>query len=216
MEDPFRNRSAHHALTAVEIIETLRFAPGEGLVRRDLHLARMARSAAAFGFPFARDEALERFCEVSGPVPLRVRLTLDHVGRFALATAPLAPNPAFWTFSFATSRLDATDPWLRHKTTRRTLYDQTRGTLPTGVDEVVFGNADGALCEGTITNIFVQRRGRLLTPALSAGLLPGVLRQSLLDDGRAEEADLVIADLASAELVFLGNSLRGLIPTRRA
>lgn len=215
MEDTFRNLSVAE-LTALELIETLRFAPGEGFVRRDQHLDRMARSAAAFGFPFARDTALERLGEASGPAPLRVRLALDHDGRFAVKIAPLTPAPAFWAFSLAPVRLDAADPWLRHKTTRRALYDATRAALPAGVDEVVFANADGALCEGTITNIFVHRQGRLFTPAGSAGLLPGILRQSLLADGRAEETDLTIADLTSAEAVFLGNSLRGLIPAKRA
>ncbi len=214
MEDPFRNCSADD-LSRLEIIETLRFDSGEGLVRRDLHLARMARSAAAFEFPFARDAALAQLGLATGPIPLRVRLTLDHSGRFGVTTAPLAPAPALWAFSLASHRLEATDPWLRHKTTRRALYDQTRAALPTGVDEVIFGNTDGALCEGTITTIFVQKRDRLLTPALSAGLLPGVLRQSLLEDGRAEEAALTIADLATAEAVFLGNSLRGLILARQ-
>lgn len=214
MEDPFRSCSAGE-LSGLEVIETLRFDPSEGLVRRDLHLARMARSATAFDFPFDRAAALEQLGEATGPIPLRVRLTLDHSGQFAVTTAPLVPNPLHWTFGLATHRLDATDPWLRHKTTRRALYDQTRAALPTGVDEVIFGNTDGALCEGTITTIFVQKRGRLLTPALSAGLLPGVLRQSLLEHGRAEEATLSLADLAAAEAVFLGNSLRGLILARQ-
>jgi 4-amino-4-deoxychorismate lyase len=211
VENPFRSCSADD-LTGLEIIETLRFDPGEGLVRRDMHLARMARSAATFGFPFAREAALDQLGAAAGPIPLRVRLTLDPSGRFAVTTAPLAPNPARWTFRLAIHRLEATDPWLRHKTTRRALYDQTRAALPAGVDEVIFSNTDGVLCEGTITTIFVQRRDRLLTPALSAGLLPGVLRQSLLEGGRAEEATLTIADLATAQAVFLGNSLRGLIP----
>ncbi|MDE3027774.1 MAG: aminotransferase class IV, partial [Paracoccaceae bacterium] len=183
MEDPFCSCSDHD-LTGISIIETLRFDPSEGLVRRDMHLARMARSAAAFDFPFAREVALEQLGAAAGPIPLRVRLTLDHSGHFAMATAPLAPTPARWTFRLAAQRLEAANPWLRHKTTRRALYDQTRAALPTGVDEVIFSNTDGALCEGTITTIFVQRRDRLLTPALSAGLLPGVLRQSLLEEGR--------------------------------
>jgi len=47
---------------------------------------------------------------------------------------------------------------------------------------------------------------------VSLGLLPGVLRRWLLDEGRAQEAELTIADLAGG--FFIGNALRGLLPAR--
>ena len=49
----------------------------------------------------------------------------------------------------------------------------------------------------------------LLTPPAALGLLPGVLRQSLLAEGRAVEAELRLEDLAGGFLI--GNALRGLI-----
>jgi para-aminobenzoate synthetase/4-amino-4-deoxychorismate lyase len=52
----------------------------------------------------------------------------------------------------------------------------------------------------------------LLTPPLSLGLLPGVLRAELIEKGRAVESHLRPADLAQG--FFLGNSLRGLVPAR--
>ena len=71
---------------------------------------------------------------------------------------------------------------------------------------------DGLVTEGSYTNVFVERGGKLLTPAASFGLLPGVLRGELLDEGRAEEAELTLDDLADG--FFIGNGLRGLIPAR--
>ena len=53
------------------IIETLAFRPGQGFVRRDRHLARMARSAAAFGIPFDGGLAVETLDTVVGASPLR-------------------------------------------------------------------------------------------------------------------------------------------------
>ncbi|HEY6869814.1 MAG TPA: aminotransferase class IV, partial [Novosphingobium sp.] len=70
----------------------------------------------------------------------------------------------------------------------------------------------GVLTEGSFTSLFVERDGVLLTPPASRGLLPGVLRRSLLDSGRAREADLTIDDLADG--FVLGNALRGLMPAR--
>ncbi len=100
-----------------------------------------------------------------------------------------------------------------HKTTRRELYDrewqhygERRGT-----DEVIYLNERGELAEGSRTTIFVERDGKLLTPPLSAGLLPGTLRADLLASGRAVEARLTLDDLAAADAFWLGNSVRGLI-----
>jgi para-aminobenzoate synthetase / 4-amino-4-deoxychorismate lyase len=97
---------------------------------------------------------------------------------------------------------------LVHKTSDRTLYDDARGAN----EEVVFERPDGRLTEGSFTSLFVEREGRLLTPPAARGLLPGVLRQRLIDEGRAVEQDLVAADLRDGFL--LGNALRGLIRAR--
>ncbi|MFC2969212.1 aminotransferase class IV family protein [Acidimangrovimonas pyrenivorans] len=209
MEEPFR-KLGPRALRGVEIIETLGYAPGTGPARVERHLDRMQCSARALGFRFDRAAARARLAGVSGPAPLRLRLTLAADGGLALTTTPLGPAPRRWRIALSETRLDAADPWLRHKTTRRALYDRVRMEMPEGVDEVVFANRDGALCEGTITSLFVERDGRLLTPPLSAGLLPGVLRAELIEQGRAVEAPLTPGDLSGP--LFVGNALRGLIP----
>ena len=102
---------------------------------------------------------------------------------------------------------------LRHKTTDRRFYDAAlNAAREQGAAEAVLLRPDGLVTEGTINNLFVQRGDKLLTPAASLGLLPGILRRHLLDEGRAEEAELTLADLADGFLV--GNALRGLTPAR--
>ncbi|MFN7173851.1 MAG: aminotransferase class IV, partial [Thermaurantiacus tibetensis] len=69
--------------------------------------------------------------------------------------------------------------------------------------------------EGSFTSLFVEDGGRLLTPPLGRGLLPGVLRAELLATGRAVEADLpadAVRKAGRAGRLFLGNALRGLFP----
>ena len=73
----------------------------------------------------------------------------------------------------------------------------------------IFVDADGFVTEGGIWNIFVERDGQMLTPPLTRGVLPGVLRAELLESGQAVEADLRAEDLADGFLV--GNSVRGLV-----
>ena len=75
----------------------------------------------------------------------------------------------------------------------------------------MFLNENEEVCEGTITNVFVLVNGSYLTPPLSSGCLPGVLRQEMLLNGKTKEQVLFLDDLISADKIFVGNSLRGLI-----
>ena len=96
---------------------------------------------------------------------------------------------------------------LRHKTTDRKFYDAAR--VDSGAFECVFVGDDGLVTEGSFTNVFAERDGVLVTPALARGLLPGVLRARLIDEGRAVEGAVTAADLAGG--FFIGNALRGLM-----
>ncbi|WP_420584673.1 aminotransferase class IV family protein [Ruegeria sp.] len=194
------------------LIETLAYRPDQGFVRRDRHLARMARSAQAFGIPFNSERAVEHLEANAGKAPLRCRLTLAVDGETDVTTGALADNPAVWRVTIAAPRLRASDIWLQHKTTQRAVYDTARAELPDGVDELLFLNERDELCEGTITNVFLDMPdGRCLTPALISGVLPGILREELLDNKQVTEATLTLTDLKNATKIFVGNSLRGLI-----
>jgi para-aminobenzoate synthetase/4-amino-4-deoxychorismate lyase len=108
------------------------------------------------------------------------------------------------------------DLFLRHKTTHRQLYDQEyRQALAAGYDDAIFLNNEGNLTEGAIHNVFVVRKGQWLTPPVTDGLLPGVLRSSLIKERDCVERQLMLEDLVTADEVFLGNSVRGLQKVRR-
>ena len=202
------------------LIETLRFEPSLGFVREALHLARMARSARALGLPFdaaGAASALREAVEEAGREhagALRVRLSLDEEGGFEAAATPfvaLAPG-AVWRYAISARRVASRDALARHKTSWRVAMDEERAMWTRkGCDEVVYLNENGDLAEGSLSNIFAGRDGRLLTPPLDSGALDGCLRRELLDAGECAEARLTPADLALADVVYLGNSLRGLI-----
>jgi para-aminobenzoate synthetase/4-amino-4-deoxychorismate lyase len=80
-----------------------------------------------------------------------------------------------------------------------------------GAEEVVYLNERGELAEGSRTTIFLERNGRLETPTLGSGLLPGTLRADLIAQGQALEAVLTLEDLKLADAIYLGNSVRGLV-----
>ncbi|GAA6208254.1 aminotransferase class IV family protein [Cognatishimia sp. WU-CL00825] len=206
MESPLRSGVP----AGTRLIETFGWHPDTGFRHLDRHLSRMARSAHALGFDFAQDAALSAI-RVAGNAGLRCRLTLGQDG-FDFTSAPLGSTPKQWAVQISNKRLDANDIWLRHKTTQRALYDAERAALPKGTDEWLFANQDGEFCEGTITNLFVTRPdGQMITPPITAGVLPGILRGMLLDQGRVIESPVTLQDLQSASAIHMGNSLRGLI-----
>ena len=93
---------------------------------------------------------------------------------------------------------------LAHKTSDRRIYPRADGAF-----ETIYVDAEGCLTEGSFTSIFVERDGKMLTPPLSRGILPGVLRAELIETGRAAEAELTPGDLKDG--FFIGNALRGLV-----
>ncbi len=204
-------------MTRPDLIETFAYRPGAGLVRIDLHLARLARSARALGYEYRPDQAASLLAEIAGDTPKRCRLTLTPQGAFDLAVVGLPANPAAWTIAISPVVMRSDDPWLGHKTTHRAIYDTARADLPKGLDEWVFLNEQGDVTEGTITNIVVTLAdGERVTPPLVSGVLPGVYRAQLLGAGDISERVIRPADLATARAIHMVNSLRGEIPAQLA
>jgi len=201
-----------------DLIETMRFTPQDGMPLLDRHLERMKASAAALGFAFDRHaarNAIQALCfELEAPA--RIRLSLARGGATTVEAGPLpapldADAPA--TCALLPLPVDDGDWRLRHKTSDRWFYDAgLKAARGAGAREAIFIRDDGLLTEGCFTSIFIERDGVLLTPPLALGLLPGVLRRALIEQGRAQEAPLTPEDLAEGFLI--GNALRGLAAAR--
>ncbi|GIZ50759.1 aminodeoxychorismate synthase component I [Noviherbaspirillum aridicola] len=202
-----------------ELFETMH-AETAGIRHLDRHLRRLADSARYFGFSF--DEAalrarLEAACAGLGAGPHRLRLSLRQDGACALQTALLTPVAGPVDVFLAPQPCAIAQPFLRHKTSLRADYDAGwRGAEARGGFDTLFFNARGELTEGGRSNVFVRLDGRWVTPPLSAGVLPGVMRAVLLDDPawQASERSLRREDLLRAEAVVVCNALRGALPAR--
>ena len=196
-----------------DLIETMRFEPAAGILRLEHHLDRMASSAAAFGFECDRHQLRDRLHESIFNLDRlsKIRLMVSRHGAQAVEVRPLE-DVTEWRVGIVPLPVDAGDFRLRHKMSDRTFYDDARRGRP-DCDEVVFVGTDSLLTEGSITALFVERDGKLLTPRLETGLLPSILRRELIEAGKAEEADLKIEDLSGE--FWVGNSLRGLIRANR-
>ncbi|REF72038.1 aminotransferase class IV family protein [Paracoccus versutus] len=206
MESPLRAGSDDPDLRLIETV----LWDGAGCPRIQGHLARLAAGARALGWPCDLQAARAALVAPAGQ-PARLRLTLDRAGRIEVTRGPLPQSRPEWRLALAGTRLRSDDPWLRLKTTRRAQYDAARAALPEGIEEAVFLNERGEVCDGTITTVFFDRGQGMRTPPLSCGLLPGVLRAGMLAEGTCREELLRAEDLPRVRL-WVGNALRGLIP----
>jgi para-aminobenzoate synthetase/4-amino-4-deoxychorismate lyase len=194
-----------------DLIETMRFDPAGGIHLLDRHIARIGESARTFGISFDRHSIRNQLQAATFRIASsrRVRLMLSFSGQIAIEISKLHPTPDGPVgVALAPLSVSPDDFRLRHKTSDRAFYNEARAKA--GTFEVALMDADGFITEGSFTNIFVKGDGVLLTPPLTRGLLPGVLRAELIDNGSAVEADLTPDDLKQG--FFIGNASRGLLP----
>ncbi|MBC2664387.1 aminodeoxychorismate synthase component I [Novosphingobium flavum] len=200
-----------------DLIETMAFTPEGGIPLLEMHLERVKASAGALGFSFDRHairNAIQALC-FDHDLPAKLRLVVAKSGAYTLEIGTLpAPLPEPASCVVLPLPVDPGDWRLSHKTTDRGFYGAAlRAAKAHGADEALFVRDDGLMTEGSFTNLFVEdEEGVLLTPPLERGLLPGVLRRHLIEDGAAREADISLGDLAGGFLI--GNALRGLMPAR--
>ena len=205
MEVPFHSNIQED----LKLIETFLWDPDEGAPDIDFHLERMCKSAAKLKFKFSVNKIYEKISKIKSQTRLRCRLTLSLTGKIDISTATLSPSSQIWTLRLSDTILSSSDPWLLHKSTNRGLYDSERAKLPDGIDEFIYLNERHEVCEGTITNIFAKIAGQWLTPPLSSGCLPGVLRRKKIEAGSCKVKIITFSDLKNAEKIRVGNALRG-------
>ncbi|MFZ5766373.1 MAG: aminodeoxychorismate synthase component I [Thermodesulfobacteriota bacterium] len=213
-----------------DLIETLLWQPAGGFWLLEEHLTRLADSAAYFRYPCRLTEIRTLLTNEDAKLRgqsdhQRLRLLLDRQGHVTVSVTPCGGPPATCDdggndvprIIFATSRTSSTDIFLFHKTTHREIYERERSrAMEGGYYEVLFCNERGEVTEGAISSVFIRQGDVLYTPPLTCGLLPGILRGHLLA-GTAplvREKILFPDDLARAEAIYVGNSVRGLVRVR--
>ena len=191
-------------------IETFRRLPNGDVPRAARHQKRFALAVG--------DDMASKIFSALSPATgedQRVRVTAGDSG-LSSQIMPFKELPTPIRLALSRYPLKEALQETRIKSTARDFYDGERARVSalTGADEVIFLNAEGQLCEGSFTSLFIEKGGALVTPALTCGLLPGVLREDLIEAGEAVEAKLTLAELETADRIFVGNSLRGLMAAK--
>ena len=139
----------------------------------------------------------------------RVRLLLSRGGEVELEhyDLPAERGGRVARVALAAAPVDCDSPFMYHKTTHRVVYDEARAARP-DVDDVILVNSHGELTESTIANLVLDMGGRLFTPPVRCGLLPGTFRAELIEGGEVAERVLRRDDLRRARTIYLVNSVR--------
>lgn len=211
--------------SATGLFETIAIINGEAQ-RLNAHLERMQASASALGIRFDNKLAINAIASACRQLEqnwqYRLRLDLLPNGEFHVATGILDfvadPVKIFWAKDILPMNVQmfSGDALLLHKVSTRSLYDQAwQEAVRLGGFDALFLNEKGFVTEGGRTSIFIKPKDKnvWLTPPVSAGLLPGIMRAALLADPsmNAHEANLTIQDVCMAEEIILSNALRGRI-----
>ncbi len=201
------------SVPAFSLLETLLWTPEEGYFLLDAHIGRMAESADYFSIPADPAGWRESLDATAADLPRarhKVRLTVNRKG-ITECGAELLPEPRTSgpvRVCLSLSPVDSSDPFLYHKTTHRSVYDEARRGRP-GCDDVILWNERNEVTESSIANIFVESDGGLWTPPVSSGLLAGTYRGWMLSRGLIRERILPVDELRKCDRILLVNSVQG-------
>jgi len=185
-----------------EIFETMKSIDGV-IQNLDLHLARMKKSMQYFGFNGKNIVFPQIDCGIK-----KVRLSVKQNGEYEIKISDI---DTILTNKVVISDIiiDSCDIFLQHKTSRRNIYNTEYQKY--NVYDVIFINNLGFISEASRHNIFIKKDNQWVTPPLSAGILPGIIRQIFIETTPVLEKNITLDELKNADEVWLSNSIRGLI-----
>ena len=195
------------------LIETILWEKGYPLLK--YHLDRLRDSADYFGFPYDEHKILKELktteFSLSASSRHRVRLLLNNEGEMNIQRQLVNSPSSSAKIILSPQRTSSLNRFLYHKTTKRVLYEsELKKASHAGFEDVIFRNERDEVTEGAISNIFVERAGKLFTPPIECGLLAGVYRRKILEENpRASEHKLTLEDLLNADAIYICNALRG-------
>lgn len=200
------------------LIETILWREKKGYYLLGSHLNRLVDSCRYFSIPLGLSKLkadLKNLEKKMGAGKWRVRVLVSRGGDVSIEKELMEGIAVPVKVKISARKVNPDNVFLYHKTTLRDMYDKERAKARKGgFFEVIFLNTKGEITEGSITNIFVLKGKNLYTPPVGCGLLPGVLRERLLKEGKAREKVIYREDVLGADKVYIGNSVKGLLETK--
>jgi branched-chain amino acid aminotransferase group I len=230
----------HGFLYGYGLFETMRAYQGH-IFRLDRHLTRLHRSAQSLGLAnrlaaFSLEAACTKTLESNKLKDARLRLTVSA------GEGDMTPDPS--TYSSPTVLVTAQNlvlpPQEKYESGFKAVLSSLRrnsqsplsrlksacymesilarmAAKAAGCDEAILLNERGYLAEGSTSNIFLVSNGKLITPSLESGILPGITREAVLEIAwasniKTQERQVELKELVEAEETFATNSIMELMP----
>ncbi|MFM6182041.1 MAG: aminotransferase class IV [Dolichospermum sp.] len=194
------------------LLETMLWQPDHGYFVLGYHLQRLQNSAIYFDFKLDINQLKIKLNELTKSFlnqDYKIRLLLDSCGEIIYQTMPLSPIDNEKTIKLGLSKtsVDSTNIFLYHKTTNRQVYEIAKTTFP-NCDDVVLWNERGEITETCIGNIVIELNGKLLTPPVSCGLLPGTFRAYLIEKDKIREEIITVERFKNCDRIYIINSVQ--------
>ena len=171
-------------------------------------MERLRKASRYFAFPYDAEDLrrkIEEECQAcDANQDYRLRISLSKSGEIEVDCQVLTPlSPSFCQAQLCLQESNLQLAFTYFKTTHRPHLNLDK-------QEIIYHNVKGELLETSIGNLVLKIDGKLYTPPIRLGILPGIYRQHLLETGQVEEKVLTLADLAQAEAIYACNAVRGL------
>lgn len=207
------------------VFETISIRNGQ-LEYLDAHMERLVQSVESLNLPYDVSQEiigkqLNDYCKehhlTEGVIKLLIGDTTPN------ETITHRPNPYIrehynkgFTLSISDIRRHSSNPLWQHKTTNYWLNIMVKN-LAEPNEEILFLNENSEITEGTLSNVFIVNNNIIKTPCLSCGLLPGIMRQQVLETCKqlnieVRTGHLTTEDLLEADSIFITNSIMGIMP----
>ncbi|MFC1963070.1 aminotransferase class IV [Chloroflexota bacterium] len=228
----------HGFLYGYGLFETMRAYSGR-IFRLERHLDRLIHSAKLISLPlgiFDIEEACYDTIKANHLEDARIRLTVSIGEGEGRPDSPSQPIPTMLIvaqsfssplaekyengFKSMISSISRNSQSLISRLKSLNYMDNILARMEAkmaGADEAILLNESGFLCEGSTSNIFLVSKGKLLTPNVESGILPGITREAVIELAHALRIEVVerkvdVEELSQAEESFLTNSLIEIAP----
>ena len=187
-----------------QIVETMKFSNGKILFEKE-HLERMKHSASQLGFTYNTPDI-----KIPDSGDGIIRILLDKDGTFSYEIKTITDSKTN-IIEISPIKVSSKNKMLYHKTSYRPWFVESYKRIrEKEIYDEIFFNEKGELTEGARSNIILELNGKFYTPPISCGLLNGIYRQKLINEGYCTEKILYRKDLLKAENIYCINSVRGI------
>ena len=173
------------------------------------HIARAQSSAVALGITIPNsDQIAQGVTELFAAVPQglgMLRISFDNQGNWLAVHMPYAEQEKSCDVRMHPDSVTGDVHKRFPYTNRLEILEQARVA---GFDDAIVVNSQGNICEGSVTNLIANIDGRWVTPPTTDVVLPGIIRQILIENELVAIESIPADRLAEITSAFFISSLR--------